>query len=271
METSHFVETNGLRHHVLSYGSPDAAPLLFVPGITSPAITAGFIARWLAQRYRVLVPDLRGRGDTDTPGPGNYTLKHYAGDMAGVLGAFGRDGMVEEPVLLGHSLGARIVAAYRVEYGAERSPAVLVDPPVSGPGRSPYPTSRESFAAQLDEAARGTTAGEIRKYYPHWPQAELELRARVLHTCDKTAVLETHENFHREDFFTYWQKTAPPAVLIRGMDSPVVGPDAAAELAETNPAVPIKSVEHAGHMIPWDNFDGFRSALGDSLAGFGER
>ena len=260
--TSHNLNVNGLQHHVLTYGSHTAPPLLILPGITSPAITVEFIARWLAERYCVYVPDLRGRGQTDTPPAGCYTLTHYADDVAGLVNAL----QLATPILLGHSLGARIAAAYRIRHDTPHAPTVLVDPPLSGPGREPYPTSRASFTAQLDEAHRGTTADEVRKYYPHWPEHELELRAHMLPTCDKTAVLETYDCFHQEDFFDYWPHLARPAALLRGADSPVVPEASMYELAEHNPAIPIITVAAAGHMVPWDNFDGFRAATDSALA-----
>lgn len=265
--TSRDVHANGLRQRVLSYGLHTAPPLVILPGITSPAITAEFVACWLADRYHVHVPDLRGRGETDTPPTGHYTLNHYADDLAGLV----KELKLENPVLLGHSLGARIAAAYRVRHEVRNAPVVLVDPPLSGPGRAPYPTSRAAFVAQLDEAARGTTADEVRKHYPKWVDKELELRAQVLSTCDTTAVVETYEGFHREDFFDYWRQLAPPAALIRGADSPVVTDTGARELAEYNQHIPISAVASAGHMVPWDNFDGFRAAVDSVLAAFDER
>jgi N-formylmaleamate deformylase len=44
----------------------------------------------------------------------------------------------------------------------------------------------------------------------------------------------------------------PPAVLIRGADSPVVTAARAAEAAEANPAARIVTVPGAGHMVFWD-------------------
>lgn len=258
--TSSFVYANGLKHHVLSYGTGEAT-LMILPGITSPAVTADFIADWLAPRYRVYVPDLRGRGETDTPPSGYYTLAHYADDAAGLVDAL----ELGDPVLLGHSLGARIAAAYRIRHNAANTPLLLVDPPLSGPGRDPYPTSQEAFVAQLDEAARGTTADEVRKYYPKWPRRELELRAQCLATCDKTAVLETHRGFHEEDFFEYWRELQGRSALLRGAESPVVTDSGARELAANNPNVPISTISSAGHMIPWDNVDGFRAAVDSAL------
>ncbi|MHA6796318.1 alpha/beta fold hydrolase [Pseudonocardia bannensis] len=252
------VEGNGLRHHVLQYGDTEAPDLLVIPGITSPAATADFLAVLLADwGYRVHVPDVRGRGRSDRALPGCYRLTDYADDVAAVVDALG----LRRPALLGHSMGARIAAAYAVTHaGADRGPLLLVDPPTSGPGRGPYPTTREQFLTQLHEAQRGTTADEVRRFYPHWPERELALRAEVLASCDETAVVETHAGFETEDFFVYWRKLTAPAVLIRGGVSPVVPDDAVADLRRSNPAIDIVTVPDAGHMVPWDNLEGFLDA-----------
>lgn len=241
---------------MLRYGGqgPDVVVL---PGITSPALTVEFLALALAERYRVLVPDLRGRGGTDVAGSGEYTLRHYTDDVRALVTELG----LSKPSVIGHSLGARIAAAYSVRSGGEHDRLILVDPPLSGPGRAPYPTSRAGFEAQLLAAYRGTTAQEVRAHYPKWPVEQLRIRAQELATCDRTAVLETHDGFHREDFFRYWPSVHPPALLIRGAQSPVVTAGGARELAAANPGVPIVSVDGAGHMVPWDNWPGFRAVL----------
>lgn len=253
------VTANGLQHHVLRYGELGRPDLLVLPGISSPAVTADFLAGWLAELgYRVSVPDIRGRGQTDRAAPGEYKLTDYAADVAALVVALG----LREPVIIGHSMGARIAAAYSVLHAPEaHGLLILVDPPVSGPGRERYPTSRESFLEQLHEAKRGTTVEEVRRFYPRWPERELWLRAQVLASCDETAVLETHEGFEREDFFTYWAKLTRPAVLVRGGVSPVVSPQAAAELSAARSDIELVTVPDAGHMVPWDNLPGFQDAV----------
>lgn len=257
------VPANGLRHHVLRYGLPDAPDLLLLPGITSPAPTADFLAAHLAGcGYRVHVPDLRGRGRTDRARAGRYRLIDYADDIAGLVEELD----LRDPAILGHSMGARIAAAYSVRHGsAQHAPIVLVDPPVSGPGRDPYPTTRQQFLDQLREAQRGTSAEEVRRFYPGWPGRELQLRAEVLASCDETAVLESHSGFESEDFFPLWREVSNPALLVRGELSPVVPDSAVEELRAANAAVDIATVAGAGHMVFWDNLAGFFAAADDVL------
>ncbi|MER5437776.1 alpha/beta fold hydrolase [Streptomyces sp. NPDC002790] len=262
------VAANGLRHSVLTYGDPAHQALLILPGITTPAVCADFLATQLSARgFRVVVPDIRGRGQSDRAASGGYRLVDYAADVAGLVDALD----LGAPVVVGHSMGARIAAAYAVRHAADdHGPLVLVDPPTSGPGRPPYPTTRQAFLDQLREAQAGTTADGVAAHYPGWPRRELELRARHLATCDATAVVETHEGFETEDFFGYWTELRGTVLLVHGADSPVVPPDAVDELRRARPEIPVVPVTGAGHMVPWDDLDQFLDILTPHLLTYRE-
>ena len=249
---------NGLQQRVLRYGTPGAPDLIFLPGITSPAVTADFLAVLFADLgFRVTVPDARGRGLSERAGAGNYRLTDYAADVASLVTALD----LRNPVVIGHSMGARTAAAWAVLHTTGHSQLILVDPPMSGPGRGPYPTSREAFLEQLGEAQRGTTADEVRRFYPRWPQRELQLRADFLATCDETAVIESHRGFETEDFLPYWHRLTQPVLLVHGANSPVVPSAAVNDLRNARPDIDIVAVSDAGHMVPWDNLQGFLDAV----------
>ncbi|CAH1649726.1 Alpha/beta hydrolase [Hyphomicrobiales bacterium] len=256
---SQFVEANGLRHHLLRYGAASDPPVLLLPGITSTAATADFLARRIVGAgFSAVVPDIRGRGESDRAPSGAYRLEDYAADVNGIVTALGLD----RPIIIGHSMGARIAAAYVTSYVRnDHALTVLVDPPLSGPDRGPYPTSLAAFMQQLNEARRGTTPEEVRRFYPRWPEREIQIRVNVLASCDETAIRETHAGFENEDFFPFWRNITEPALLIYGAKSPVVTTEGASELAQANPRITIKSVADAGHMIPWDNESGFFDLL----------
>ncbi|MER5185603.1 alpha/beta hydrolase [Streptomyces sp. NPDC002896] len=242
--TSRWVHSGQVRIHVLDYGG-DGVPLVILPGITSPAITMDFVARALRGLVRPVVVDMRGRGLSDSGE--SYVLDRYVDDVVAVVNGLG----LERPVLLGHSMGARVAAAASAR-GMELRGAVLVDPPMSGPGRGPYPVTRAAFRAQLDAAAGGITADDVAALWPDWPRREQELRARWLSSCDVTAVEETHHGFEHEDFFDYWPKVAAPTALMYGEDSPMVPAAGVEEAATANPSARLIGVPGAGHMVFWD-------------------
>jgi N-formylmaleamate deformylase len=254
-----YFQSGDVRLHYLEYG--EGPPVVVVPGITSPAITWGFVAEQLADEYRLLVLDVRGRGLSDRPRTG-FTLPDYAADVAAAITEL----ELRRPTLLGHSMGARIAAAFGVLHEDESGALIIVDPPLTGPGRPQYPTSLEQFMEQLAKARAGATVDDLRPYFPTWDDEQLRLRAEWLPTCDETAVRETWLNFHAEDIFEYLRKLNVPAMFMYGGDSPAVSPAGAREAHDVNPAVELVEIPRAGHMIPWDNMDGFLAATRTFLA-----
>jgi len=247
---SGFADSDGVSLRYLEYGAGE--PLLVFPGITSPAVTFAFMAEQLAEDRRVVVVDVRGRGESDHPESG-FTLPDYARDALAVMDALSLD----RPALLGHSMGARIAGAVAVLHPERAGPVVMVDPPLTGPGRDPYPTPLEAFEEQLAKARAGATADDMRAYFPTWSDEHLALRAEQLKLCDENAVRESWLNFHREDFFPYLRDLRGPALFMYGAESPVVPASAALEVEATNPGLEMVQIAGAGHMIPWDNGEDF--------------
>jgi N-formylmaleamate deformylase len=257
---SRWVHRGDVRLHVLDYGG-DRRPLVVLPGITSPAVTMDFVVRELRDLVRPVVLDARGRGLSDT-GPG-YAIEDYVADVEAVVAALG----LHEPLLLGHSMGARIASWAAARSAVPFGGSIIVDPPLSGPGRGGYPTPREAFLEQLHEGQRGTTADEVQRFYPRWSRTELELRARWVASCDEAAVLESFRRFSEvEDFFSWWPEVPAPVALIYGGASPVVTAEGAREAAQANPAATVHEVPGAGHMVPWDELDAFMAVVRPLLA-----
>jgi N-formylmaleamate deformylase len=258
---SRWLRSGGLRLHALDYGG-SGVPLVILPGITSPAITMDFVAQQLTDTVRPIVLDFRGRGFSDD-GP-EYRIEDYADDVEAVISEL----CLDRPILLGHSMGARVAAATAVRANNVLGGLILVDAPLSGPGRDPYPTTLEAFRTQLAQARRGTDADEVALSWPRWSRREQELRARWLSSCSEDAIVRTHQSFESEDFFDYWSRLKSPSTLIYGSESPVVTAAGAAELAAANPDAELIEVKDAGHMVFWDQPQASLAVLRDLV---GER
>lgn len=258
---SRWFRSGDLRLHALDYGG-GGVPLVILPGITSPAITMDFVAKQLTDIVRPLVLDFRGRGLSDD-GP-EYKIEDYADDVEALI----RELCLDRPILLGHSMGARVAAATAARAASVLGGLILVDPPLSGPGRAPYPTTLEVFRSQLAQARRGTDADEVALSWPRWSRREQELRARWLSSCCEAAIVRTHESFESENFFDYWSRLEGPSTLIYGSESLVVTAAGAAELAAANPDAELVEVKDAGHMVFWDQPQASLAVLRDLV---GER
>lgn len=256
-----YVQSGDVRLHYLEHGR-DGRPIVAIPGITSPAPTFEFAAVELARRHRVITLDVRGRGLSDKPADG-YTLDVYAADVAALLEQLELD----RPIILGHSMGARIAAAFGALHPDRRGPLVLVDPPLTGPGRDEYPISLQTFKEQLAKARAGATAEDMRPFFPKWTDEQLQRRAEWLPTCDETAVVESWWNFHREDVHAIFPRLAPPVLFMYGLESPMVTAAGAEEVLAANPEFTAAAIPGAGHMIMFDNLAGFVAATEEFLAG----
>lgn len=242
---SRWVDADGLRLHVLDYGG-EGQPIVFIPGITSPAISMDFIARELADLGRVVVIDARGRGFSDD-GSG-YSLPDYASDTEAVISQL----QLDRPVLIGHSMGARVAAYMAARSTVRFGGVIIVDPPTTGVGRGRYPTTLEMFMRQLRDAQEGTTAAEVAGHWPTWPHRELELRARWLATCGAHAIAESHWMLETEDFFDSWADIHSSPILVYGGDSNVFTSANAKEALDLQPDAVLVEIADAGHMLFWD-------------------
>ncbi len=253
---------NGIRQHYLRYGG-QGQPIVIVPGITSPAITWGFVAQRLASAFDVHVLDIRGRGLSQADASLDYSLDSYAGDVE----AFTQGLALKGYILLGHSMGARIGVRLASKFGQGLTRLVLVDPPVSGPGRRPFPVKPDWFLEAIHLARAGAGIEVMRRFLPGWSDEQLRLRAEWLHTCDERAIVETCRGFDSEDIHADLPLIRVPALLVTAGKADMVRPCEIAELRALMPSLQAITMAGAGHMIPWDDFDGFFAAIEPFLAG----
>lgn len=255
------VHANGIRQHYLRYGGRGPA-LVIVPGITSPAVTWGFVAERFGARFDTYVQDVRGRGLSQAGDDLDYGLDAQADDVAGLIRALG----LNDVTVLGHSMGGRI--AIRM---ARRHPdlplarLILADPPVSGPGRRPYPASLPWYVDSIRAAVHGMDADAMREFCPTWTEQQLRLRAQWLHTCDERAVVQSFEDFQRDDIHQDLPRVTVPTLLMGAGRGDVVTDADAGEVLSLLPDARFTRVENAGHMLPWDDEEGFYRACGDFL------
>lgn len=250
------VHTNGIRQHYLRYGGK-GTPLVLVPGITSPAITWGFVGERLAEKNDVYILDVRGRGLSSTGPDLDYDLDSYADDVLEFIKALG----LKDVTLMGHSMGARIAIRAARKDSSALAQLMLVDPPVSGPGRRAYPAKLDWYTESIRLSRLGMSAEDMRRFCPTWTDEQLKLRAEWLHTCDELATRITFEKFHTEEIHQDIPHLKVPARLVVATRGGVIQKEDEEEISKLNPTIEIVHVENAGHMIPWDNEEGFYKAV----------
>ena len=113
-------EASGLRWHVQEMGAADAPVLLLVHGTGAATHSWRGLMPLLAERFRVIAPDLPGHGFTDPLPAGRLSLPGMAAALADLTSQFG----VTPKVVVGHSAGAAILA--RMCLDGRLAPTLLV-------------------------------------------------------------------------------------------------------------------------------------------------
>ncbi|MCP3023709.1 alpha/beta fold hydrolase [Cupriavidus basilensis] len=260
------VFANGIRQHYLRYGGATGAregrdAVVIVPGITSPAVTWGFVGEQFGKHFDTYILDVRGRGLSEAGDALDYSLDAQAADVTAFAQALG----LARYAIVGHSMGARIGIRAARGNPAGLTRLVMVDPPVSGPGRRAYPSQLPWYVDSIRLARQGIDAEGMRRFCPTWTDEQLRLRAEWLHTCDERAIVTSFEDFHRDDVHADMPLVQVPTLLMVAGRGDVIRAEDIEEIRGLLPAVQVARVPDAGHMIPWDDEAGFYRAFGDFL------
>ena len=128
--TSRYVDTGGLRQHVVTGG--DGPPLLLVHGWPQTWYAWRLVMPGLARGFSVVVPDQRGCGLSGKPGDG-YDTGTLAGDLAALMDALGH----QRFAVAGHDTGMWIGYALAADHPDRVDRLAVAETPL--PGVSPSP------------------------------------------------------------------------------------------------------------------------------------
>lgn len=232
------------RLRLLAAGNPKGRPVLFVHGITENARAFEPIMRELPSDFYLLSLDLRGRGKSDKPKTG-YSVLDYAQDLLAVWNHL--PGGAAKPLLVGHSMGGRAACAFAALYPELPEAVVLIDPPISGPGRPAFPTPIERFLGPK----RALEAGDMERFRSFYsaPGFDYERKAKELRECSEDAIIQSYEAMNSDPFHSYYRMLKVKGLLITAGGSPLIPIEAEQELKLLNPRVAVVRYEDIGHEI----------------------
>src|SRR5437879_4718350 len=165
------IRVNGVQLRCYELGQ--GQPLLLLHGIGASARSWGRAAEGLSRRRRVLAPDARGHGLSESPASG-YRDVDYVADAESILAQ-----LSDQPVdVVGHSMGGRIAA----ELAARRPDLVrrLVLEEAVGAPAAPRTSAEEAqmregarvWIERLRAAPREAVLAQTRQRQPAWSEEE---------------------------------------------------------------------------------------------------
>lgn len=185
---SRFYSSRSLRLHYLDWGNPDAPLLVLMHGGLEHARVWDQIAQQLREHWHVVVPDLRGHGDSDWSSGCAYSIPDYLPDIAALMEDLGNP----PATLVAHSLGGNIAIHYTAAFPEQVERLCVIE----GLGSSPKVRAERDLTprhAQLRawvEKARKMDTRQTSRYasieaaadrlMSHDPHVD---RATALHIC----------------------------------------------------------------------------------------
>lgn len=113
---------NGIDMHYLDYDNA-GTPLILLHSLSANAqVFNGLYTRGLADYFRIITPDLRGRGRTEQPLFG-YTLEQQAKDVIALLDHLG----LAKAAVCGHSFGGFLAIYIAANYPERASKLIVLD------------------------------------------------------------------------------------------------------------------------------------------------
>ena len=116
------VHVEGINMHYLEYPEIGETMVMLHSLSANAHIFAGLVARGLSQDHHLLIPDLRGRGDSSKPIEG-YSLEQTGKDVISFLDVQG----LEKVILCGHSFGALLGIYLTAHYPERVSKLIILD------------------------------------------------------------------------------------------------------------------------------------------------
>ncbi|WP_405979415.1 alpha/beta fold hydrolase [Streptomyces sp. NBC_00158] len=247
----------GRRLSYLDFGGT-GRPLVALHGHLSEGATFADLARALGPEWRVIAPDQRGQGESDSAA--DYTREGYLSDIAALLDHLG----LEHVVLLGHSLGAVNAYQFAARHPGRVSALVNAEGPAalgldgSNPLgfllQLPYEApTREALIAGLGPAAPYFSDRLRQNPDGSW---RLPFRPREMYDS---------EHHVHGDHWADWTASTCPALLVRGTKGVILA-DQAHAMKEHRPATTLTELD-TDHFVHTAAPEAFAAAVAGFLEG----
>lgn len=214
----------------------------------------------LSERWRVIVPDLRGFGQSQPPSP--FTIESLADDLHALLAGIG----ALPCVIGGLSMGGYVCFAFITKYATEVKGLVLVDTRCEADA----PEGKEGRLKMI-EACRAGGAKAVADQMEAKMLAPGEMQTRPHLARDVRAIMESQPGptieyaclalRDREDYRDKLASVAAPTLIVVGEADAITPPAVAQGMHREIPQSKLAIIPAAGHLSPMEQPHLVTSAL----------
>jgi pimeloyl-ACP methyl ester carboxylesterase len=263
----HQLIIGAMRFHYLDWGG-NGHPMVFLHGGGLNAHTWDVVALMLRERYRCFALDQRGHGDSEWSPAIDYGVDTQMQDVEGFLDSL----KLDNPVLVGQSMGGLNSMAYAVRHSERLKGLVVVD---VGPEIEAAGTQRiREFASTPELASPEEFLERAIKFNPlrdravlrrslfynlrQLPSGKFALKHDQRRASEEASRISTAQ---RERLNHEVTKISCPTLIVRGALSDVLSDRGAEKFAGSLPRARWVRIEKAGHNVQGDNPRGLLGAI----------
>jgi pimeloyl-ACP methyl ester carboxylesterase len=245
-------------------------PLLLIHGF--PLNRTLWKPQWeaLGGVARLLVPDLRGFGESDAA-PGPYSMDLLARDCAGLLDVLG----ITQPVVVGGlSMGGYVTFAFARSF-PERVRGLILAATRAGADTPEGKANREKSAALARAQGPAAVAGAMlpRMMSPktyETRQPLVELARRIMETASVEGIVGAQLGMKdRPDFTSLLSTIEKPVLILHGADDSLIPVAEAEAMQHAMRSSRLVIVPEAGHLLNLEQPGIFNRAVMEFLASLG--
>jgi 3-oxoadipate enol-lactonase len=220
----------------------------------------------LADRYRVIAPDLRGFGQSGVT-PGLATMPRMADDLAQLLDRL----VIAEPIVLcGLSMGGYVAWQFGLRYRERLAKLILCD--TKAVGDTPETaTNRIGLADRVQKEGPGFIAETMlpKLFAPATIEARapcVEATRQVILRTDPKGIAAASRGMAQRPAVTPWLgKFDMPALVLCGQHDVISKPDEMRGFAGQMPSARYIEIAGAGHMAPLEKPTEVNAAIREFL------
>jgi long-chain acyl-CoA synthetase len=210
--------------------------IVFVHGFAGCGETWEHQINHFAREFRVIVPDLRGHGQSDAP-YSQYTMDEMVEDLHSIVEELN---LPEKFVLVGHSFGGSICVEYAHAFPERLEKLVLI----ATAGEYPLPRAASWLSRVPSSVFR-----PVWKYRPRW-NAELHVMKRML-----------FNNLHKWKGWLMLQNITTPTLIITGERDTYFPRSVFDKVAKMVPHAAVIDVGKAKHKVQLERHQAVNRAL----------
>ncbi|HSE24738.1 MAG TPA: alpha/beta fold hydrolase [Pyrinomonadaceae bacterium] len=215
----------------------------------------------LAATHRVVVPDLRGFGETDV-GSSESTMNQLARDVKHLMDHL----RIEKAFIGGLSMGGYVTLAFYKEFRERVSGLLLANTRAEQDSEAAKASRQEQAEKALTEGMAGIADSMLPKLLTpetvsKKPDLVKRIRDMMLKTDPKGAAAALLGMAGRDDFTTELSKISVPVLIIAGEEDALIPKQHSQRMHQAITGSRLAVIDHAAHVVNLEQPDAFNHEL----------